>query len=558
VRWRGEDRQERRAKGRDDRDPAGDGAAGGARRGQAAAADEGWRGVTPAGVDPNRAASLLSRVVLRLSRLAVTYGAGRLSTKALGVLLVPIYTRFLSPADLGVVATAALVASILGLVGKLHQDASLLRFYYEFRDSREALGRFLGGLMGLVTVAPALLASVLILAGGPVAERLLPELPFRPHLRYVLLTAAFSPLPAAALMLYRVREQAGRYAAAQVGSFLLTTAFILYFVVLREEGALGQIKGALLGTFGAFLVFAILVAREVRLPPSAAHLRASLAYGVPLVPQGLADWVIQGADRFFLARYRTMAAVGLYSLGYTIAGVANLFVLSIHQAFAPFFFSVAEDREQATSLVPRLFTYFLLTVSVGVLLIGLHGEAIIWLLGNPGYAGAAGVIPILASVYLFSPFIFVGSSQILYRKRSPLLVWIILAAGVLNLILNIVLIPAWGMMGAGLATWVTYGGYAGLTWWWAQGLYRVPFEYGRIARLFLFTLAALGLATVQGEPAGVGGFLLRESLLPGFFVGLAISGFFDGRDQALVARLVEQLRSPGSARPRAEGSGVNR
>ena len=103
---------------------------------------------TPDG-DPEpqvRTENLLWNAVLRLSRLSVAYGVGRVSTKALSVLLVPIYIRYLTPADLGIVATATLTAGIVGLVGKLHQDASVLRFYYDYRDAREDLGRFLGGL----------------------------------------------------------------------------------------------------------------------------------------------------------------------------------------------------------------------------------------------------------------------------------------------------------------------------------------------------------------------------------------------------------------------------
>ena len=498
---------------------------------------------TPDG-DPEpqvRTENLLWNAVLRLSRLSVAYGVGRVSTKALSVLLVPIYIRYLTPADLGIVATATLTAGIVGLVGKLHQDASVLRFYYDYRDAREDLGRFLGGVMCLVIAAPLAVVAFLLLAGGSIAQRVLPEIPFRPYLLYALLTALLTPLATVAITLYRVREQAGRYAAVQVGSFLLTTAFILYFVVLSGEGALGQIKGTLLGAVGLFLVGLVLMAREVRFPPPPDHLRATLAYGLPLIPQGLADWVIQGSDRFFLARYSTLAAVGLYSVSYTIAGLVHLFVFSIYQAFVPFFFSIVGDREEAGSLIPRLFTYFLLAVSLVTLLVGLHAGEVVWLLGNPSYSGAAPLVPILASAYLFSPFIFVGSSQILSRKRSCLLVWIILAAGVLNLALNFALIPPLGELGAAAATWLTYGGHAALIWWWSRRLYPLPLEYGRIGRLLVLTVGCLAVASALGTEPGGASLLLRESLIPAFFFVLLLSGFFDARDRALLRHLMEQV-----------------
>lgn len=158
--------------------------------------------------------NLLWNVVLRLPRLSVAYGVGRVSTKALSGLLVPIYIRYLTPADLGIVATAPLTTGVADLVSKPLQNASVLRFYYDYRDAREDLGRFLGGVMCLVLAASLAVLVFLLLAGGSIAPRVLPEILFHLYLLYALLTALLTPLSMVAITLYRVREQAGRYTAA--------------------------------------------------------------------------------------------------------------------------------------------------------------------------------------------------------------------------------------------------------------------------------------------------------------------------------------------------------
>ena len=479
--------------------------------------------------------------LLQLSIQSLSYGSGNLSKKLLAFLLLPIYARYLSPEDYGIISTVGIIAFLAGTILSLKQDAAVLRLYYDYRDSEEGLRKYLGTVMILVASFAFFAALFLSLSGRPLFDLLLSGFPF-PFVLYGLWIGVFTGLSLIPMMLLRVREQAFRFALLQVASFLVTAALIIYFVVYRREGALGQVKGMLFGTAAFFAIYLSFLVKEVRLGFSFRHAKETILYGLPLIPQGIAEWVIGGSDRFFLVNYSSLTSVGLYSLGYTLGSAVNVFIFSIQQALGPFFFSTASNQEEAEKVLPRIATYFTLAVSFVVIIVSIFAREVITVMADPHYLRASVIVPIIASLYLFRPLALFASYGILYRKRPSLLVLNILISAALNLILNFLLIPPYGMMGAAFATWITYAVDAGMALWWAQQIYPLAHEYGRLGKIFLFSGIIIGAGILIHLESLWLTIAVKLSLVIGYPLLLSVGGFFNGQEISALWGVVKRDR----------------
>lgn len=480
--------------------------------------------------------------LLRLSKQSLSYGSGNLSKKLLALLLLPLYVRYLSPEDYGIISTVGIIAFLAGTILSLKQDAAVLRFYYDYSDSEEGLGRYLGTVIVLVASFAFFATLLLSLFGRLFFDLLLRGFPF-PYVLYGLWTGVFTGLSLIPLMLLRAREQASRFALLQVASFLVTAVLIIYFVVYQREGALGQVKGMLLGTFAFFAIYLILLVKEVRLGFSFRHAKETILYGIPLIPQGIAEWVIGGSDRVFLVNYSTLASVGLYSVGYTLGSAVNVFIFSIQQALGPLFFSTANNQEEAEKVLPRIATYFVLATSTVVIIVSIFGREAIAVIADPHYMGAAVIVPIIASLYLFRPLSLFASYGILYRKRSSLLVLSVLISAGLNLILNFLLIPPYGMIGAALATWMTYVADAGMTLWWAQRIYPLAYEYGRLGKIFLLSGIVIGAGILVPHESLWLTMAIKVGLVIGYPALLYVCGFFNRQEVSALWGVMRQAQT---------------
>ncbi len=197
---------------------------------------------------------------------SATYGLGDLLTKAIAFLLIPVYTRYLSVADYGILGVVSSLTAVLGILYPLGLNAAAMRFYYDAPD--EASRR---DLLGTLAVAVLLigLGLTLVLAATPLGPAVLGaavrEIPFSPYITTLLWTACFANAATIPLVIFRVREQPRRYVAYTVGGFLLTTAAILYFVVGRRAGALGNLRGVMLASGVMMVAYVIATFRHANL-----------------------------------------------------------------------------------------------------------------------------------------------------------------------------------------------------------------------------------------------------------------------------------------------------
>lgn len=395
--------------------------------------------------------------IKRVFKDSTIYGLGSLLPRAAAIVLTPIYTAYLTRDDYGVMSFALLVMSMTGIFMVLGQNGSLVLYYRATAEGAENRRELLFSVFCFVMVFGAVILGLGFLLGPTLAPLINGSnaVSFYPFIAIALL-AAFAGLPLAMQQsINRALGQAKMFTSIQLGVFALNTAFTLVFVVALHKGAYGSMLGTLIAYAGMAPVCIILLVPHMTPRFSRKSLDRSLRFGVPLVPHYIAGWLLTFADRFLLLRLSTLSQVGLYSLAYNLSMALNLFCGAINQAWGPIYYDLA-DTEEGRKILPRLTTVYAAAITALAIGFTLLAPDVLILLANPRFHAAAPVIPVVAGGYFFFGLYMVVSTPIFHARKTWWMPAISGSAAVVNVGINLVLIPAFGMVGAAWATLIAY------------------------------------------------------------------------------------------------------
>jgi O-antigen/teichoic acid export membrane protein len=467
----------------------------------------------------------------RLGKHSVVYGLGGLVSRILAVLLLPLYTRYLSPSDYGKVETLIALTTVLGIVLRMGLHSAFFRFYFDSPEPehrRNVLRTSFWFTMGMATAG--LVAGLLL--SGPIADLL-----FGSADDSELVMASFVGLWAGMnyeqlTSLFRVEERSVAFVSASLANVLLTIGATLVLVVALEQGPIGVIVGNFTGTL---LVYAALVGyrrEQLGLQFDRALLREMNRFGVPLVPTALFLWVTNFSDRLFLVRLDGTTEVGLYSVGVRIASAMVLILTAFRLAWPAFAYSI-EDEGEARRTYAYVLTYLVLFTTWVATGLALLSPWIVDWIAAPAFSESSRIVgPLAFAAVAFGAYIVVAIG--VGRARRTQFNWVVTgAAAAVNVALNLLLIPPYGMMGAAVATVAAYGTmFAGMAWW-AQRIYPVPYQWRRVS-----TAALVGVAlVVVGKLLDVN-LAVAFGLAVAYPLALALFGFYlPAERRAIGARL---------------------
>jgi O-antigen/teichoic acid export membrane protein len=440
----------------------------------------------------------LAAQLKRLGKHSAIYGLGGLVSRILAVLLLPVYTHYLAPADYGRVETLVALTTVLTITLRFGISSAFFRFTFDSRDPADRRRVLRTSFWFTMTMATAGLAGLALLS-RPLSQAL-----FGTGDDWELVLAAGVALWAQMnyeqlTALFRVEERSVAFVAASLTNIALTIGMTLLLVVVLDKGPLGVIVGNFTGTLAVYLALLGYRREQLGLTLDRGLLREMNRFGMPLVPSALFMWVTHFSDRFFLGQLADQTEVGLYSVGVRIASAMVLLLTAFRTAWPAFAYSIERDDE-AKRTYGWVLTYLVLISSWVATALGLLSPWLVDLLTQPSFAEASRVVAPLAFAAVALGGYIVISIGVGRAKRTQFN-WVVTgaAAGV-NVILNITLIPPYGMMGAAVAAAAAYTMmFAGMAWW-SQRIYPVPYQWRRT-----FTAAGAGIVlVVVGKLVGGG------------------------------------------------------
>jgi O-antigen/teichoic acid export membrane protein len=367
------------------------------------------------------------------------------------------------------------------------------------------------------------------------------EVPFTPYIRLAIWISFFNVLGLLPLNLLQIQERPGSYVLFSIVGTLLSMTIIVGLVIFQKQGAYGYLLGTLLASILMAAPYLVLTLRQVRIRLKWDVLKAAMIFSLPLIPHGLAGWVLELSDRVILERYVTLGELGLYAVSYQLGVVMNVAAAAINNAWSPFLFKTdAEKGDAAKPNLARLATYYTLVLSWTALGISLLAKDILLLLTAPAYHTAYRVTSWIVWGLLLAGLYYIPMSFLFLKSKTGWVPIVTVISGLVNVSLNLWLVPSHGIMAAAWATFLSYGIMLLLVWRIALRIYPFPYEYRRLGLIALavISLSALG-TTIQFDSVGLN-LGVKGSLLMIYPVALFLLGFFTPAERGLGLAFIRQ------------------
>ena len=494
--------------------------------------------------------------ILQLGKEAAIYGLSSIVGRFINFLLVPLYTNFLLPAEYGVIATLYSYLAFAFIVYGFGMEAAYMRYVssLEIGDDKQNFSTPFFFLLG-----SSILLSLLISGGAAPIARVI-ELGAGQSLlvRYgawILCLDTLAVIPYASL---RMKNRAMAFALIRLANIILNVVFVVILVVVMGMRAEGVVIANLAASAGTFLLLLRFTIPHLTTRFSPQLFKALLKFGIPYIPAGLASIAMQVIDRPILLALTDEATVGVYQASYRLGIFMMLVVGMFDYAWRPFFLNHAKDPN-AKEMFSRVFTYFcILALGLFLVVSMFVGDLVrIHVLGHyffhPDYWGGLSVVPWVLLAYVFNGAYVNFIIGVYLEKKTKYLPYVTGAGALANVVVNLLLIPRFGMMGAAVATLVSYMVIAAGIYSVSQRLYRVMYEWGKLLRLgavaavlyVAFLLLDVGNATIAAIS-------VKAGLTAVFVSMLFVTGIVDRSEvtQTLaVVRSALRRRANGAAMP---------
>lgn len=237
------------------------------------------------------------------------------------------------------------------------------------------------------------------------------------------------------------------------GGVILSIYCIIQFT--DETKYIGRILGVTIVYFFAALIVWILLYLKKLSKPNIGYLKYSLMLGVPIVFHTLSQNILSQSDRVMMQMFSVSASdIGIYSLFYTLSSVLSTILNSLNNSWCPFYYDdVSEAKWGQINEKSKHYVELFTVVCVGFLLLS---REVSYIMSDRSYWGRINIIPILAIAVYFTFMYQHPVNFEFYHKKTYIIACGTIGAGILNIVLNALLIPGFGMYGAAFATALSY------------------------------------------------------------------------------------------------------
>jgi O-antigen/teichoic acid export membrane protein len=496
----------------------------------------------------------VSRVDLsfaKLGRQTLIYGGAFILGRAASFIMLPVYTRYLTPADYGVLQLVQMTVEIAAIILAAGINNGVMRFYFKAR-TREEKGRVIATALYLLESFNALTALVLFASATMLAGSLLDGPESRRYLDIAAASILFEAFNLIPLLYLQALQKAHLYAVASVGRLILQLGLNILFVVFLGWGVEGVLVSTLITNLvmGALLTGFVLPQTGVRASRRAAW--NLLRFGIPYRFTQMGTFVLTFGDRYFLKLYHDLDTIGIYSLAYQF-GFVLMYIATIPflQAWNPQRFELASEPAEVRD--PRYnqgLVYLSLLLVSAAAGIAIFVGPLLRIMSDPSFLPAAALVPVILAAYVVQSWTDVAELGIQVSERTQYATFATWTSVVAILALYLLLVPPLGGLGAALATLIAFAIRFFCFYYWSQRLWPVRYRW----RPSLLLLGYATLAVCAGLLWSPEGLLAQIGWCCALFSCYLAMGWFGGPLSSEQRRRLLEMGRSGVAALAGAGS----
>jgi O-antigen/teichoic acid export membrane protein len=472
------------------------------------------------------------------------YSLGNISLRAAAFLLIPIYTRYLSVDNYGLLDICIITMQILIIFMSLGMPQSLVRFYKEHEIKKDS-GALYSSCFAINFAGCLILTAVILLLRNPLSQLI-----FDKRYSFILVLVCFislaRSLTQSSLSYFRAKNQALLYSATAVAIMLGLMALNILFVVVLGKGIIGILHSYLIVYALAAICISIFIFLKEKPGISKGMAKKLIYFGLPLIFSMSGWFIIQMSSRYFLVNYSGLNEVGIYGLGYRIVSILQIVIVMPFQlALGPFVFSQEEDPGLRSKLATIL-TYILMVLFTSTWLIGFLAKFIIKVIAPPEYREAHIVVLVMLPSIIAIGVYYWAANLLHLKKKTQWIGFFIASAALVNVGLNLWLIPKFGWYGAAVSTNVSILLAMMLNIIFGQKFTAVPIEKQRLYQLGFCFLFLSGILILSISLSNLAYYLVNSGSFIMIVILLYNSKFLHEKEKNFLKKKLNQIKLKGS------------
>ena len=476
----------------------------------------------------------------KLSKHTIIYGTGTFLTKAIGFFLIPLYTHYLTPKDYGVLTFLDLTEYIISYFLILGLAQAILRYYYEYKEPSEKNSVISTAILFCAIYNPIFLTFLYFF--NKTFSRFIFGSPNYYHLLNILLiNLFFGTMLCLMKTTLRAQQKSILFTIISVIQTLIALSLNIYFVAFLKIGVKGILYSTLITSLIVSFSLSVYLFREIYLFFKLSKLKKMLRYGVPFIFVFLSAFILNWSDRYFLRIYCGMEIVGLYALAYKIAMIITIIITGpFDLIWGAYMFEIFQ-RPNAEKIFAKIATYYFLIIFFMGTIISIYARDIITIIAPSSYLEAYKVIPILVLSMIFMTSGLMLRVGILVSKKTIYLAITVGVAAIINIFLNLALIPVYKMDGAALATAISFLIRSIGIYLISQRLYFIHFEHHRVIKIIIASIITfIACSSLHIENLWMS-IILKSLSIPLFLFFLCIMGFLENEEKNAIRQLYLSL-----------------
>jgi len=377
-----------------------------------------------------------------------------------GILLLPVFTRLLTPAQYGIVGLIKPISRFIPLFFVFGLNIAQMRKYFDLKNDKKKIGSLIFTLNIFLWVVNI---GVILFFITPLGQKFIgnfidySKVPFYPFVFIALITGFLKVFSLIAKNYYQIQKKYKLIGFCEILFFIIIKTVSLSLIYFFSMGALGKIVGGLVGSVIIFLIYYPGYIKKININFNMDKLKNSLGLGVPVMFTAAIGIIINYSDRLIMGKYLEMDIIGIYSLAYTGGMVLSVFYTSFNETWRPMFYNLMDSKKKnKNELIKKIMTNFTIALA-GLSLVGeLFGKELIILVLPEEYLGAARFLPYILVAMVLAGMNFFSSNFIIYFKENYVTPIFMTFAAVINIIINIMLIPKYGALIAAISTIISF------------------------------------------------------------------------------------------------------
>lgn len=461
----------------------------------------------------------------RILKNSFIYALGNISRKAIGFVLLPLYLKKLSISDYGILGIMEISSQALIAVFGFGLYMALNRWYLD-ESYAEKQKEIVFSIISFLVIISVPLYLIIHFGSHWISQSLFSN-DFSGLIRIVMLVSLLEIICQIFFTVMRLQEKAVLFTISNTLRFIFTTVITIYFIVFLKRGIEGIYLAQLWGIFFYLLLISFYIVKNLK-PVFQWHiLQEMLRYSTPLVASSISGIILMLTDRYLLKSLTDLSQVAVYNLAAKFANLIQVFiVIPISMSLTPVLYRTM-NNSHAKQYYAEVFHYYsLITLSFSLILLLFSRE--ILLLINPGvdqYWQSLSILPILVTVIFFGMQKDFFSLGLRIRKKTVFISTAMIATAIINIFLNLILIPRYLAIGAAIATMVSHLLLAGAMFFLSQNFYRIPYNFFRLS-IIIFSIILIYFLSVQFEKSSL--LIILKIALFGVYLLLAYSfRYFD-------------------------------